>query len=250
MFIHGTIKGLRREGKPHPDLQTEGSSLENKSPPNALTGFIPPELGSQYLSQLNKNTRNKRKLIFFHNSLTGFTLIELILVLVIIGFLTSLVAPAITSTTGLRLKTTTKRVAAGLRFARSQAVISGSTYRATFDLDNGQVTVESLASDNPYERGMGERSWRDDDEEDLDEEMTSRQRPPEKKVFSMPPDVTIAQVVLGDEEIYEETAEIDFFPNGSCSGGDIFLMDSKERIFRISLEFLTGIVKIREGEEE
>ena len=96
----------------------------------------------------------------------------------------------------------------------------------------------------------GECAWRDEDEEDLDEERTSRQRPPEKKVFSMPPDVTIAQVVLDGEEIYEETAEIDFFSNGSCSGGDIFLMDSKERIFRISLEFLTGIVKIREGEEE
>ena len=50
----------------------------------------------------------------------GFTLIELILVLVIIGFLTSLVAPAITSSTGLRLKTTVRRLAAGLRFARSK----------------------------------------------------------------------------------------------------------------------------------
>ena len=246
MFIHGTIQGLRREGKPHPDLQTEGSSLENKSPPNALTGCIPPELGSQYLAQLNSNTRLKHKLNFSHNSLTGFTLIELVLVIFIIGLFTSLVAPAITSTTGLRLKTTTKRVAAGLRFARSQAVISGSTYRATFDLDNGQVTVESIASDNP----LGEGAWRDDEEEDLDDERTSRQRPPEKKVFSMPPDVTIAQVVIDGEEIYEETAEVDFFSNGSCSGGDIFLMDAKERMYRISLEFLTGIVKIREGEEE
>ena len=97
---------------------------------------------------------------------------------------------------------------------------------------------------------MGEGTWRDKEEEDLDDERTSRQRPPEKKVFSMPPDVTIAQVVIDGEEIYEGTAEIDFFPNGSCSGGDIFLMDAKERMYRISLEFLTGIVKIREGEEE
>ena len=245
MFIHGTIKGLRREGKPHPDLQTEGSSLENKSPPNALTGFIPPELGSQYLSQLNKNTRNKRKLIFFHNSLTGFTLIELILVLVIIGFLTSLVAPAITSTTGLRLKTTTKRVAAGLRFARSQAVVSGNNYLATFDLENGKVTIECLAGENSYGDEMREESWR---EEDADEEMAPS--PPEKKVYSMPQDITIAKVVLNGEEFYEDQAEIEFFPNGSCSGGDIFLMDAKERFYRITLEFLTGIVKIREGEEE
>ena len=115
MFIPGTIKHVRLEGNPPPDLQREVYALEKKSTSTPLAGF---------------------------------TLIELILVLVIIGFLTSLVAPAITSTTGLRLKTTTKKVAAGLRFARSQAVISGSTYRATFDLDKGQVTVESLASDD------------------------------------------------------------------------------------------------------
>ena len=213
MFIHGTIKVLRGKSKTCPDLQAGVSPSENK---------------------------------FFRNSLTGFTLIELILVLVIIGFLTSLVAPAITSRTGLRLKTTVKRVAAGLRYARSQAVVSGSNYRATFDLENGQVTIESLAEDDPYQRG----AWGDDEEEDFYEEQSSTQRPPEKKVFSLPPDVTIAQVVLNGEEIYEGIAEIDFFPNGSCSGGDIFLMDAKERIYRISLEFLTGIVKIREGEEQ
>ena len=212
MFIHGTTKALRGKGKTRPDLQTGSSRVGNR---------------------------------FFRNSLSGFTLIELILVLVIIGFLTSLVAPAITSRTGLRLKTTVKRVAAGLRFARSQAVVSGSNYRATFDLENGQVTIESLARDDPYRRG----AWGNDKQEDFYEEQSSTQRPPEKKVFSLPPDVTIAQVVLNGEEIYEGIAEIDFFPNGSCSGGDIFLMDTKERIYRISLEFLTGIVKIREGEE-
>ena len=212
MFIHGTIKVLREKSKTYPDLQAGVSPLGNK---------------------------------FFRNSLTGFTLIELILVLVIIGFLTSLVAPAITSRTGLRLKTTVKRVAASLRYARSQAVVSGSNYRATFDLENGQITIESLAEDDPYQRG----AWGDDEEEDFYEEPSSTQRPPEKKEFSLPRDVSIAQVVLNGEEIYEGIAEIDFFPNGSCSGGDIYLMDTKERIFRISLEFLTGIVKIREDEE-
>ena len=110
-----------------------------------------------YLVRLN------RKRSLFQSPLTGFTLIELILVLVIIGFLTSLVAPAITSTTGLRLKTTTKRVAAGLRFARSQAVISGSNYRAAFDLENGKVTIESLAEENSYRDQMSEESWLEED---------------------------------------------------------------------------------------
>ena len=105
------------------------------------------------------------------SSLTGFTLIELILVLVIIGFLTSLVAPAITSTTGLRLKTTTKRIAAALRFARSQAVISGSNYRATFDLEKGEVTVECLAEDNSFGDKLDEKEeWEEDADDENDHE--------------------------------------------------------------------------------
>ena len=80
------------------------------------------------------------------NFLKGFTLIELILVLVIIGFLTSLVAPAITSLTGLKLKTAVRRVAAGLRYARSQAVTTGSDYQVIFNLEKGEITIGRLGS--------------------------------------------------------------------------------------------------------
>ena len=180
-------------------------------------------------------------------SLSGFTLIELILVLVIIGFLTSLVAPAITSTTGLRLKTSVRRLAAGLRFARSQAVLTGSTYQVIFDFENGTMTIEPIEKETPYARGdNGEGSWDTGEEE---EERRALQRRQEQKTYTLPEDVTLARVLLDGEEISEGQVWIEFYPNGSCSGGDVFVMDTKERTYRIGLEFLTGIVTIREEEE-
>jgi len=177
-------------------------------------------------------------------SLRGFTLIELILVLVISAFLYSLVAPAITSTTGLRLKTTVRRLAAGLRFARSQAVITGTTYQALFDFDNGVMAIEPVEKGTPYAPGeQGEGTG------DTGEEGTADKRRQEKKNYTMPEEVTLAKVLIDGEEISEGQAWIEFYPNGSCSGGDIFVMDTAERTYRIGLEFLTGIVTIREEED-
>jgi type II secretion system protein H len=182
-------------------------------------------------------------------SLRGFTLIELILVLVIIGFLTSLVAPAITSSTGLRLKTTVRRLAAGLRFARSQAVITGNTYQVIFDVENGTMAIEPIEKETPYVRAEYEEGSWDTEEEDAEEEGRALKRRQEKKIYKMPEDVTLAKVLLDGEEISEGQVWIEFYPNGSCSGGDVFVMDTKERTYRIALEFLTGIVTIREEEE-
>ncbi len=136
-------------------------------------------------------------------SLRGFTLIELILVLVMSAFLYSLVAPAITSTTGLRLKTTVRRLAAGLRFARSQAVITGNTYQVLFDLDNGAMAIEPVEKETPYARGGPGEGAGDTGEEDAEEERRALQRRQEKKNYTMPEDVTLARVLLDGEEISE-----------------------------------------------
>ena len=175
----------------------------------------------------------------------GFTLIELILVLVIIGFLTSLVAPAITSLAGLKLKTATRKMAAGLRYARSQAVTTGSEYQVVFDIEKGEMIIESLQEEEkPY-------SYSDDYEagEEEEEEDVSAKRMKKRKSYTIPKEVRLARVVIDGEEITEDQAWIDFYPNGSCSGGEIFLMDEKEREYRIALEFITGVVKITEVEE-
>lgn len=189
---------------------------------------------------------------FMFGERKGFTLIELILVLVIMGLLTSLVAPAITSLAGLKLKTAARRIAAGLRYARSQAVTTGSDYQVVFNLEKGEVTVESLQEEEPY-RGDGEqKESQGNEKEDVSEEESAPQKIKRKKTYKVPKEVKIAKVIVEGVEITEDDDEevwIDFYPNGSCSGGEIYLTNERERVYRIVLNFLTGIVEITEEEE-
>jgi len=182
----------------------------------------------------------------------GFTLIELILVLVIIGFLTALVTPAITSLTGLKLKTTARRVAAGLRYARSQAVTTSSDYQVIFNLEKGEMTIECGEEEEPYREDVEWKETQGEEEESTGEDEISIQRMKRKKTYTVPKEVKLAKVIVDGEEITEDDEEeawIDFYPNGSCSGGEIFLTDERERVYRIVLDFLTGIVEIVEGGE-
>ena len=188
------------------------------------------------------------------NTVMGFTLLELILVLVIIGLLTSLVAPAITSLAGLKLKAATRRVAAGLRYARSQAVNTGSDYQVVLNLEKGEMTIECLEEEErPYrddvEGGEYQGGW----EEVIGGEEILQPRTQKKKTYQIPKEVTLAKVIVEDVEVYQDDDEaetwIAFYPNGSCSGGEIYLTNDRERVFKIALNFLTGIVEISEEEE-
>jgi general secretion pathway protein H len=184
----------------------------------------------------------------------GFTLIELILVLVIMGLLTALVTPAITSLTGLKLKAAARKVAAGLRYARSQAVATGSDYQVVFNLEKGEMTIEPLEEEEEtyYNREDVEQEEYGGKvkEETIEEEDVPKKV--KKKTYMLPEEVTLAKVIVEGEEITEDDEVetwIDFYSNGSCSGGEIFLADERERTYRIALNFLTGIVEITEEEE-
>jgi general secretion pathway protein H len=180
----------------------------------------------------------------------GFTLLELILVLVIMGFLTALVAPAITSLSGLKLKTAARKVAAGLRYARSQAVTSGCDYQVVFDFEKREMMVERLEEEVFYKEGEREES--EDPGVRGESRFEGKVLPStmeRQKTFTLPKEVMLSRVVVEDEEITEDEAIIDFYPNGSCSGGEVFLADEREREYRIDLDFLTGVVTIALEEE-
>ncbi|MBJ6726631.1 type II secretion system protein [Geomesophilobacter sediminis] len=68
----------------------------------------------------------------------GFTLIELMVVIVILAMAAALVIPRLPSTEGTKLKTSAANLASALRFLNDQATLTKGVYRLHFNLaDNG-----------------------------------------------------------------------------------------------------------------
>jgi prepilin-type N-terminal cleavage/methylation domain-containing protein len=68
------------------------------------------------------------------NSPRGYTLLELLVVLIIISLVSVMVAPKLVSSLGnLNFKTTAKRLSASLRYTRGQATSEEITYIALFN---------------------------------------------------------------------------------------------------------------------
>lgn len=72
----------------------------------------------------------------------GFTLIEILLVLMIIGIVTAVVAPGFArSIRGNRLRTAARSVVMAGRYARSMAVLEQKAMDVSFDIDAATVSV-------------------------------------------------------------------------------------------------------------
>ena len=172
----------------------------------------------------------------------GFTLIELIIVLVIVSIMAAMVSPAISrSLASLQLKTAARKVAAALRYARTQAIARAEDYQAVFSFDERQVTISPAESE-------GEESG----EEKALPEAEGAQKPQEQekpKVYTLPEEVKFLELVAGEEEVNSGSATITFRPNGSSEGGEVILSDAAEkREYRIVVSFLTGAVEVKEKE--
>ena len=75
---------------------------------------------------------------------SGFTLIELVLVMLVITIVIAMVAPTFHATSrGRRAGDTATQVVALANYARSQAITQGKTYRLNLDTDSGVYELSS-----------------------------------------------------------------------------------------------------------
>jgi len=165
----------------------------------------------------------------FQSCRAGFTLIELIIVLVIIGIASGLVGIMIgKGSDGLEIKTFTKEISSVLRYARNHAVTEKRTYCFVINKDEGVVRL--YAHDDETEKeDKG-------DNEDM-EMLPVIDRP-------LPDDLLISIDDDDSDELY-----IEFFPQGNTSGGRIKLEKEKGSIFFIDVNRITGRIDITRDEE-
>jgi len=178
---------------------------------------------------------------------TGFSLIELMIVLVIMSFVLALAGPTVTrGLSGLTLKTAAKKVAAALRYARSQAVNRSQPYSVIFDQEHERIVI--LGIPQPLEPDQAVAAEPGTEAADAAEDAGQK---PDIKVVALPEGITLKEIIVGGNEItatQKELAHMVFYPDGTAQGGELVLADSRNRKFRVCIAFLTGVVTLEEQE--
>jgi len=140
---------------------------------------------------------------------SGFTLLELLVVLVIATLLLAITPPLITAAIpGVELKASARRVASGLRLARQEAIRSGHDIAFTLDVEARTFQVDG-----------GFRNVR------------------------LPEDLELKLEAAETEMRGDHVGAVRFFPDGSSTGGRVVLA-LDDRGFQVGVQWLTGRILV------
>ena len=166
----------------------------------------------------------------------GFTLLELIVVLVLISVMAAFVGPKLTgSMSNMGLKTACKTISASLRYARSRATSERIPYAALFDFENNRLTIEA-----------DQNSFKEDAEKEGDDE-ADKNKP---RSYLLPDGVELEKAISGGDEFDSEIFKIVFFPAGCSSGGDVILRNERKKRYKIGVDYITGAVQLEALHED
>ena len=154
----------------------------------------------------------------------GFTLLELVLVLLLMGLIAGLTLPFVVSTLDrIKLQSEVRQIASAIQFTRSEAISRKTLLTFNVDINKSQYWLAIPKQ----------------------EEVTQ----------SKPIDETvqIMDYQRADETLPEGTFKILFYPRGNSSGGTIRFksIDDKdeENIYAVTIDPITGKPKIKHLEE-
>ncbi len=158
----------------------------------------------------------------------GFSLIEMVIVLVLVGLSVALVTPSLSRfSKRVELKTSAQKVSGILRFFRNESVQKGRVFQVLFDPDLKMVRIRALEPDGQEKEGK---------EEPKDQE----------KRYVLPSGIQMGEVKIRSPEFPSDLPTIEFYPHGGSNGGTIVLERQDQKGYRIKVHFLTGIVEIEE----
>lgn len=140
----------------------------------------------------------------------GFTLVEVLVVLTLLVTLSAILAPVLLPSPARVLRTAASDVATGLRETRRLARAEQQRRRFTIDTGQRRFHIEG--------RSQGRQ---------------------------LPDDVTIALTTARSLLVDDARGGIDFFPDGSSTGGRVALSAEGHRL-HVDVDWLTGRIRVAE----
>lgn len=152
---------------------------------------------------------------FPHHAQQGFTLIEVIVVLVIVILGFSAIGVNISSGNDTaKMQAAAHDIVSALRYARGQALMDHEPTTVDFDLENNSYTVSN----------------RD-------------------KVFNIPDEISLTVVTAQSELTGQDQGSIRFYGDGSSTGGRVTLERDKAKL-QIDINWLTGASELSDTFDE
>lgn len=156
----------------------------------------------------------------------GFTLLEIVLVVAILGLVVSLALPRLPDMTGARIEKAARKFAMTIELTRTRAVSLRRFYRVDMDLDSGGVSVAYFGPEGTYIEDDSIKPYETGD-------------------------IRILDVVTSIEgKVVEGTGRIHISPRGFTEPSLIHIQDDKGRNLTISPSLASGRVLILEGYAE
>jgi general secretion pathway protein H len=144
----------------------------------------------------------------------GFTLVEMMVVLVIVALMMALVGTSISrNISGAEMRTAASKVAASLRYTRTQAILTKT--EQVFLVDTEKHTYQAA----------------------------------QNEVKQLPEGMEVELNTARSELTSETAGGIRFYPDGGSTGGNVRL-DANGRIYRINVAWLTGEASVERPDED
>ncbi len=193
----------------------------------------------------------------------GFTLIEIVIVLLLIGLVFTFVVPQFRARTDADLKRSSVRLAATLEHVFYQSAFRRETYRLQYDLERGRYWLDRFV--DPAAPGAKPAATRPGGDEDPDPEERQaedeaglagrahyvRDRTVVPEPVRLPEGVRITDVTTQYlETISEGKAFTHFFPDGYAEPTVIHLADRNKSEYTLVVSPLSGKVSVIPRREE
>jgi type II secretion system protein H len=160
---------------------------------------------------------------------SGFTLLELSLVLFIIGLLVTVLVPRLGGLERARLETSAQRLAALVRYLNGEAAFRGRTYRIQYDLDQHHYGVQVLTPSQETKTFVADES-------------------PLSQFVHLPSNITFADIrVPSVGRVSSGRVFTHFYPQGYTDPTVVHLRDQQLRTMTVIIPPITGEATVYEG---
>jgi prepilin-type N-terminal cleavage/methylation domain-containing protein len=188
--------------------------------------------------------------------LQGFTLVELLVVIALIGLVTLVSLPTVSSMFQVSLGAASRELATTIKEAYNSSMITGKVHRVAYDLKEHQYWVESGPTttllDTEATREKEERRKKFKTSIDAGEAPSSPfaiDKSVTRSKKSLPRGVEFEDVLSerGKEPVAEGTAYTHIFPSGITERTLIHLKDTQKHQLSLVIETITGKTRMLNG---